>query len=231
MFAQLNPQSNRSRRILAVSVGAHAALLVGLLFPPTPMLINPVSIRIGRNGRSLSRLYFPTPSPDDSKTSSSAEAKEKYRQQRVGHDKLVLHKDTRLAQRLSLPTIKTPAQDNSQSQTLASLGHGAPAGLPYGALNRGPAFGSDIRPALPVATSDPVVYPWQLPDSEGNVVVEITIDERGEIISKTVLQSMGANIDEKVLAALENWRFRPATKDGSPIASKQDAVFHFRARG
>ena len=96
---------------------------------------------------------------------------------------------------------------------------------------RGPGFGDEIRPALPVATSDPVVYPWQLPDFEGNVVVEITIDTRGEITKKTVLQSMGPNIDERVLIALDNWHFHPATKNGAPIPSKQDAVFHFRARG
>ena len=62
----------------------------------------------------------------------------------------------------------------------------------------GPFFGDEIRPALPVATSDPVVYPWQLPDSAGNEVIEITIDERGEIVRKTVLQSLGPDIDSQV---------------------------------
>jgi TonB family protein len=78
---------------------------------------------------------------------------------------------------------------------------------------------------------DPVYYPWELQDYEGNVVVEVTIDQLGQIVSKTVLQSMGPKLDEKALAALENWRFRPATRNGAPIASKQDCIFHFRARG
>jgi TonB family protein len=111
------------------------------------------------------------------------------------------------------------------------LGHGAQAGLSYGTLSRGQLYGDEIRPALPIATSDPTVYPWQLPDTAGNEVIEITIDERGEIIRKTVLQSLGPDIDSKCLAALENWRFRPATRNGSPIPSKQDAIFPFRARG
>jgi TonB family protein len=76
-----------------------------------------------------------------------------------------------------------------------------------------------------------VVYPWELPDAEGNVVVEITIDERGEIVRKTVLHSMGPKLDEKFLAALENWHFQPAMRNGIAIPSKQDAIFHFRARG
>ncbi len=82
-----------------------------------------------------------------------------------------------------------------------------------------------------MATFDPVAYPWELPDLEGNVVVEIVIDTHGDIVGKKVLQSLGPNLDEKVLLALDNWHFQPATRNGAPIASKQDAVFHFRARG
>jgi TonB family protein len=76
-----------------------------------------------------------------------------------------------------------------------------------------------------------MVYPWQRPLSEGKVIIEITIDERGEIVRRTVLQSLGADIDNKCLAALENWRFQPATHNGAPIPSKQDAIFPFKARG
>ena len=72
------------------------------------------------------------------------------------------------------PLARTENDDNSKTQTLSALGHGAQAGLPYGTLNRGQLYGEEIRPALPVTTSDPVAYPWELPDSEGNVVVEIT---------------------------------------------------------
>jgi TonB family protein len=122
-------------------------------------------------------------------------------------------------------------EDQAKTQTLSALGHGAQAGASYGTLNSGPAYGEEVRPALPIATSDPVVWPWQLPNSPGNEVIEITIDERGEIIRKTVLQSLGADIDSKCLAALENWHFHPAMRNGAPIASKQDAIFPFRARG
>jgi len=45
-----------------------------------------------------------------------------------------------------------------------------------------------------------------------------------------VVQSLGPAIDGKVLAALENWHFHPATRDGVPIASKQDVVYHFKPR-
>ena len=98
-------------------------------------------------------------------------------------------------------------------------------------MYRGSLSGDDVRPALPTTTSDPVVYPWQLPDYGGNEVIEITIDRSGAIVDKKVLVSLGPDIDSKCLAALDNWHFQPATRNGAPIASKQDAVFPFRARG
>jgi TonB family protein len=105
------------------------------------------------------------------------------------------------------------------------------AGSPYGSLSEGPSAGEEIRPALPAVTSEPHVDPDDLRGvAEGNVVVEVVIDESGAIVRKSVVQSMGPAIDAKVLAALENWRFRPATRDGVPIPSKQDVVYHFKPR-
>lgn len=216
-----------------MSLALHALLFAWLLHAPEPRLLNPSSVALGRNGKLLTPIYFPTDSADDSATSSPDRATEVYRHQRLGHEKLILKQNVALA-KLPLPQAPispSTAEDKSKTATLSNLGHGAPAGLPYGTVPGGPVFGDEIRPALPVATVDPVVYPWELPESEGNVVVEITIDERGEIVRKTVLHSMGAKLDEKFLAALENWRFQPAMRNGVAIASKQDAIFHFRARG
>lgn len=234
MFLQLNTwESKRQRTMLTASVAAHGLLLVWLLHPTAPRLLNPSSVAMGRNGRVLTGVYFPTQSPDDSTITSPDRATEVYRHQRLGHDKLFLKQNAAVTNKpkLHAPLSTAPAEDKAETATLSSLGHGAPAGLLYGSLPGGPVFGDEIRPALPVATVDPVVYPWELPDSEGNVVVEITIDERGEIVHKTILRSMGPKLDEKFLAALENWRFQPATRNGVAIASKQDAIFHFRARG
>src|SRR5580704_4168106 len=234
MFAQLNPgSSTRQPRVLAASVALHGLLFAWLLHAPEPRLLTASSVAIGHNGKVVTQIYFPSQSPDDSATSSSERASEIYRHQRLGHEKLVLKQDSVLA-KLTLPSAPlnpSPAEDSAKTATLSKLGHGAAAGLPYGSVPGGPVYGDEIRPALPIATSDPVVYPWQRPTSEGKVVIEITIDERGEIVRKTVLESLGPEIDNKCLAALENWRFQPATHNGVPIPSKQDAVFPFKARG
>jgi TonB family protein len=233
MFAQLSPSTSTRRRVLSGSLILHGVLLAWLLHAPEPRLLTLVSVAAGHNGKVVSRLYFPTQSPDDSSTSSAASASQTYRHQHLGHEKLSWKPTPALAKLPQPPTpiSRSGAEDDAKTATLSKLGHGALAGLPYGGLPGGPVYGDEIRPALPVATADPVVYPWQRPESEGKVVIEITIDERGEIIRKTVLQSLGSMIDNQCLAALEHWRFQPATRNGSPIPSKQDAIFPFKARG
>lgn len=233
MFAQLNLATAQRQRMIRVgSLALHAGLLAWLLHAPEPRRLNPNSIALGQNGKSITRLYWRSNSPDDSTHSSSDDATEHYRRQRLGHEKLTWKAPTLLAKLAPpVPLTRPDAEDTSKNQTLSALGHGAQAGLPYGTLKSGQMYGDEIRPALPVTTFDPVVWPWQLPDSPGNEVIEITIDERGEIVRKVVLQSLGPEIDTKCLAALENWHFHPATLNGAPIPSKQDAIFPFKARG
>ena len=233
MFAQLDLGTSRGqRRLLMVSLATHGLVLGWLLYAPEPRLLTANSVALGQNGRALARLYWPVQSPDDSTTTSSSSATETYRHQRLGHEKLAWKRNSK-PEKLALPRAlsKAGSEDSSKTTTLSKLGHGAPAGPSYGTLGNGPLFGDEIRPALPIVTSDPVVYPWQLPDVAGNEVIEVTIDERGEIVRKIVLQSLGPEIDTKCLAALENWRFHPATQNGTPIPSKQDAIFPFKARG
>jgi len=233
MFAQLHPPAaGRQRWLRLASLALHGALLAWLLHTPDPKLLIAVSVVRGENGTSVTRLYWSSKNPDDSSHSSSDLATQRYRRERLGQ-KLTWKAPPKFSklQAPQSPLARIEQEDKSKTQTLSAVGHGAQAGQLYGTLNRGQLYGDEIRPALPIATSDPVVFPWQLPTSPGNEVIEITIDERGEIVNKTVLQSLGPDIDTKCLAALENWHFHPATRNGSPIASKQDAIFPFRARG
>jgi TonB family protein len=200
---------------------------------PQPRLLQLTSVASGRGGSVVTPIYFPSEKPDESTTNSSKNATEIYRHQHLGHKKLTWKHAAIAAKSSAPPTLLAPstAADSTETATLSKLGHGSAAGPLYGSLPGGPIYGDEIRPALPVETSDPVVYPWERPDSEGKVIIEITIDERGVITHTTVLQSMGSEIDNKCLAALEKWHFQPATKNGVPIASKQDAIFPFKPRG
>jgi TonB family protein len=233
MFRQLKPATTCSERgFKLASLALHAVVLAWLLHAPEPRLLNPNSVAYGQNGTSVTRLYWSSKTPDAGSHSSPDVVTQRYRHERLGQK--LTWKASKEVAKLSAPQTpvsKAEAEDNAKTQTLSAQGHGAQAGATYGTLAQGSFYGEEIRPALPIATADPSVWPWQLPEAPGNEVIEITIDERGEITNKVVLHSLGADIDSKCLAALENWHFHPATRNGSPIPSKQDAIFPFRARG
>jgi TonB family protein len=116
------------------------------------------------------------------------------------------------------PAIEAPQQPVESAR----------AGAPEGSLAQGPVTGVEASPALPLVFPDPSIYPWQLPKGlQGDVIVEVTIDEHGIVTETKVVQSLQSDIDDKVIATLKNWRFRPASVDGVAISSRQDVHFHF----
>ena len=62
---------------------------------------------------------------------------------------------------------------------------------------------------------------------QGDVVVDVTIDPSGKVADLAVLHTLGYGIESSVIGTLKTWTFRPATKDGTPIASVQELHFHF----
>src|SRR4051812_46971565 len=175
MFQQLKPSSTRSeRRVKLASLVLHAALLIWLLHAPEPRLINPNSVAYGQNGTSVTRLYWSSKNPDDSSHSSSDLATQRYRRERLGQ-KLAWKSPRNMAKLTApqTPISKVEAEDRPATQTLSVLGHGAQAGPPYAIWAGGPFYGEEFPPALPVTTADPSVWPWQLPESPGNEVIEI----------------------------------------------------------
>jgi len=105
---------------MAGSLALHGLLFAWLLHTPEPQLLMPSSIAIGRNGRVIAHLYFPTQSPDDSTTSSSDGATQVYRRQRMGHEKLIW-KPTSAQAKLpapSAPLTPSGAEDESKTATL-----------------------------------------------------------------------------------------------------------------
>ena len=64
---------------------------------------------------------------------------------------------------------------------------------------------------------------------EGNVILTSVIREDGNLGRIEILQSPGAvfGFDEEVIKAAQQWRFKPATKNGNPIAVKFTVVVKF----
>ncbi len=104
----------------------------------------------------------------------------------------------------------------------------ARAGSEYGSLFSGPSDGHDVRPAYPIVFPNPPVSRDDFPAGfQGDVIVEVSIDKLGNVIDLKLLQGVGQGIDEKVMATLRGWRYKPATMDGEPIAEKHDVHFHY----
>jgi TonB family protein len=223
MFAEFKP--TRPKRPYAASVALHGLLVLWLLTKPAPEFLAPASVLKAQGGTAITRLDWPA----DVSLADQAKAF-----QRASRQKELQTAKTRLTWRRPTPVpqgedaVQLSKADVRQTANSADrLERAATAGSLFGSLADGASSPFEVRPALPIAETDPNVEPSEIPGGAGTIVVEVVIDETGNIVRKTVLQSLGPNVDAKVLAALDGWHFRPATRDGVPIPSKQDVHYHF----
>ena len=227
MFEILSSRWHKAQPIgMFISLGIHVVLVAWLLFSFRPTFVKVNSVAHGAASGSAKVTYFPASSFKILRTSAPLDWAAVMNPLKSGESKLALaDKRKPTASRAQKAQIlRTRANQSSKSR------HGdeaTPAGSPYGSLSSGTAIGLEIRPALWVSGFDPTLNSSDLRGMNDTMIVEITIDERGNIVNKTVLHSLGAEIDSRVLAALESWHFLPARRDGVAIASKQDVHFHF----
>ena len=84
---------------------------------------------------------------------------------------------------------------------------------------------------LPIPRNYPVVdYPKGLPTPshiEGTVSLSATVNEQGKVDSVVMVHPMNPELNAAAIAAVSHWKFRPATKDGTPITKQVsvDVVF------
>lgn len=213
MFTQPERRNASWRASLLVSFALHCAVLYLAIPVIHPRFLMPSSVAFGRGGSSVELIYYPRQGSDPESASSKNPRDERLSLPRVRARKVEARKP------------QPPLQSVTERPGNAVA---ARAGSPYGSLLNGPIDGHDVRPALPVIFADPAISRAEIPAGvEGNVIVEITIDAQGIVIATKVLQGLGHGIEEKVVAAVRNWRFRPATVDGVATASQQDVYFHF----
>jgi TonB family protein len=211
MFSSLAGNDRNSNRTLTLSVVAHCVLLIGIVLPRRAIFISPSSVRAGVNGTSLTYIYFPVKSGSDQEGSAATR-------------KLILPIEAKAKKR----RVKLSPLPEPEEAAKTEMASSAPqAGSAYGSSTIGSPIGQEVRPALRVHGSEPRVSADEFAGIEGSVVIEITIDERGNIVEKNLLRSLNAEVDRKVLAALEDWHFLPATRDGVAIPSKEDVYYHF----
>jgi TonB family protein len=67
---------------------------------------------------------------------------------------------------------------------------------------------------------------------EGDVILQLSVDEAGKLMSVSVARGSGHRaLDEAVIAAVKLWRFEPAVADGRPAAAVAELPVRFRLAG
>jgi protein TonB len=210
MFTE-EPKSKRSSTPLIGSIVFHVVLLALLIWKPLPHYIKTESALHGMGGTSHGTVYLKYGGAQKVKKAADVDDVQR------AH----LH----LPKRRAAKVEEAPAPAMATALTPTSNGT---AGTANGTLAYGYADGHEVRPAYPVVYPDPVVARAVCPPGlKGDVIVEVTIDDKGNIVSTRLLSGLGHGVDERVVAVVQNWRYFPATRDGLPIPSQQDVHFHF----
>jgi TonB family protein len=79
---------------------------------------------------------------------------------------------------------------------------------------------SRVRPDYPEAA--------QRAGLEGQVVLRAVIDRQGRARDVQVMRGLGLGLDEAAVAAVRRWKFRPATRYGSPVEVVYILSVYFR---
>ena len=91
-----------------------------------------------------------------------------------------------------------------------------------------PASAAQVRAQLVAAF--PAAYPFAARSDgvEGEVPLELVLDEAGRVIEARVVRAAGNGFDASALSAVRRYRFAPAERDGHPIRVRMPWTVQFR---
>lgn len=207
-------------------MAVHCLVLFVVLRPPTPTIVKVQQLRQGNNGHMLARLYIK--SDRLAEAVASADGKKKTDAQQTLRSKRIENPSKSEQLRMEKHERVLAAVRDEHSVNAGKAPDAATAGSTYGSLTYGDITGSEVRPALWVGGPNPEVAASEFAEGlAGSVVVEITIDDQGNVVHTELLQSLAPAVDTQVIAALQAAHFIPAKRNGVSIPSKQDVYYHF----
>ena len=65
---------------------------------------------------------------------------------------------------------------------------------------------------------------------EGEVLLEMVVTAEGLVTDVRVLRRLGSGLDERAIAAVQQWKFSPALRHGVPVAVLVEVAVEFRLR-
>jgi hypothetical protein len=126
------------------------------------------------------------------------------------------------------PAAASPAAPTRAAATLE--GEPAPSG-PSGAAPS-PAEGGELTEAVAIRQDLP---PWSFPTPQllGNElkgIVQVEIDDAGNVVGGRIIESVHALYDSVLLRAVRGWKYQPARRNGQPVKSFRHVAVIVRPR-
>ena len=119
--------------------------------------------------------------------------------------------------------MQVPQVKKSGGGSTAAPHHGDGSGKAL--LGNGPD-NVDMTPAFPIYSPHPPVHDRALlPQTEERIVVDVDVDEAGQVVRETLIKGMGNQLDSMVLDIVKTWRFQPAKVNGKAVASQAEVIF------
>lgn len=87
----------------------------------------------------------------------------------------------------------------------------------------------EVRPPVATYTPEPEFSEEaRRAQFQGTLVLSIVLDKTGNVSRIRIVRPLGMGLDEQAAETVKTWRFKPATKDGEPVAIEMniEVAFH-----
>jgi protein TonB len=224
--------SRRKRKlspILVVSLCAHVAVIAALALIPQERLREVVSIALNEVAKPEPKEARPPASPKPARAEASQHARSAPAPRASAQPSAA---DTATAAR-AFTDLGLTLDSNSADGLAVNTGPGAGAlraaapkalAAPRAKLlvsNKALEPSETITKPKPINPSLPAFTDAaRMAGVQGKVILELIVNETGEVTDARVVKGLGYGLDEAALAAAKKYRFAPATQAGRAVAFK-----------
>ncbi len=66
---------------------------------------------------------------------------------------------------------------------------------------------------------------------QGDVIVSIVVNEKGDVTEPKIKKGLGAGLDESAIEAAKVFKYKPGMKDDTPVPVRMELTFNFYGDG